>query len=335
MRRLSRAAVSGKSGTPAGVTAGASVNVTVNAVDANWNLVTSATPTVAITSSDVNATLPANAPLVAGTRTFSVTLRTAGSRTVTATDVAAVLTPGTSAAVTVSAGAATALQVLLPGETAAPGSPTGKTGSPTDQTVGGSFLVVVRAVDGYWNLVTTATPTVAMTSTDPLAALPTNTPLIAGTRTFAVILSTATSQTITASDVAAVLTPGTSAAVLVLGTTLTAPTAISIGSGFPGQTVTSAAYPVSWLSTEIGKRVTAVLTADASDGAGDAISATDIVLITTNGTTDTVIGPLSTAQDVAIITSAAGSQLIKLRLRVPSAVAGTYTVSLRFDVVGP
>ena len=51
------------------VTAGAPVSVTVNAVDANWNLVASATPTVAITSSDANATLPANAALVAGTRT--------------------------------------------------------------------------------------------------------------------------------------------------------------------------------------------------------------------------------------------------------------------------
>ena len=55
------------------------MSVTVNAVDANWNLVTSATPMVAITSSDANATLPANAALVAGTRTFSVTLKTAGS----------------------------------------------------------------------------------------------------------------------------------------------------------------------------------------------------------------------------------------------------------------
>ncbi|MCP6756834.1 hypothetical protein NL533_34930, partial [Klebsiella pneumoniae] len=77
------------------------VSVTVNAVDANWNVVSSATPTVAITSSDANATLPANAALVAGTRSFSVTLKTAGSRTVTATYVSGSpsVTPGTSAAV--------------------------------------------------------------------------------------------------------------------------------------------------------------------------------------------------------------------------------------------
>ena len=176
-----------------------------------------------------------------------------------------------------------------------------------------------------------------MTSSDPLAALPTNTPLIAGTRTFAVTLCDGHQP----DDHRRATWPPCSPrarvrAVMVLGTTLTAPTAIPIGSGFPGQTVTSAAYPVSWLSTEIGKRVTAVMTADASDGAG----AHDLRRryrrsSPTNGTTDTVIGPLSTAQDVATITSAAGSQLIKLRLRIPSAVAGTYTVSLRFDVVGP
>jgi hypothetical protein len=55
--------------------------VTVNAVDANWNLVSTAVDTVNISSSDASAVLPANAALVAGTRAFSVTLKTAGSAT--------------------------------------------------------------------------------------------------------------------------------------------------------------------------------------------------------------------------------------------------------------
>jgi hypothetical protein len=59
--------------------------VTVNAVDANWNVV-NATDTVRITSTDTNAVLPANAALVGGTQTFTVILNTGGSRTVTATD---------------------------------------------------------------------------------------------------------------------------------------------------------------------------------------------------------------------------------------------------------
>ena len=58
----------GKTGTPSARTAGTAFNVTVNAVDANWNLVSSVTDTVGITSSDANATLPANIALAAGTR---------------------------------------------------------------------------------------------------------------------------------------------------------------------------------------------------------------------------------------------------------------------------
>ena len=57
----------------------------MNAVDANWNLVT-ATDSVGITSSDSGASLPSSASLVAGTKVFSITLNTAGNFTVTATD---------------------------------------------------------------------------------------------------------------------------------------------------------------------------------------------------------------------------------------------------------
>ncbi len=121
---------SGKTGTPTVQTAGTPFTVTVNAVDADWNVVSS-THRVGITSSDANANLPANATLVAGTRTFSVTLKTAGTWTVTATD----LTDGTkaastSAAITVSAGAFAKLQVLVPGETAAPGTALRQDGHP-------------------------------------------------------------------------------------------------------------------------------------------------------------------------------------------------------------
>src|SRR5260221_12996 len=71
--------VRGKRGSPTTQTAGRSTVVTVNAVDANWNLVSS-THTIAITSSDVNAGLPANAALVAGSQTFSVTFKTVSVR---------------------------------------------------------------------------------------------------------------------------------------------------------------------------------------------------------------------------------------------------------------
>ncbi len=55
-------------------------------MDSYWNVVSS-TDTAAITSTDAAAVLPLNAALTAGAGTFSVTLETGGSATVTATDV--------------------------------------------------------------------------------------------------------------------------------------------------------------------------------------------------------------------------------------------------------
>src|SRR5205085_5922260 len=126
-----------KTGAPTALTAGAAFNVTVNAVDANWNPVTNITDTVAIASSDANAILPANAALSAGSQSFSVTFKTAGSQTATASDVTdGSKTASTTPAITVNAAAFTRLQLLVPGETAAPGTASGKTGAPTARTAG-------------------------------------------------------------------------------------------------------------------------------------------------------------------------------------------------------
>ena len=172
----------------------------MNAVDANWNPVSS-THTVGITSTDTNAALPANAALVAGTQTFSVTLKTSGTPTLTATDISdGTKTANTSPSVTVNAGAFSKLQLLLPGETASPGSATGKTGTPSATTAGTSFSVTVNAVDANWNLVS-STHTVGITSTDTNAALPANAALVAGTQTYNVTLKTAGTATLTATDI--------------------------------------------------------------------------------------------------------------------------------------
>src|SRR5205814_2131821 len=117
----------GKTGTPTAQSAGTAFNVTVNAVDANWNLISS-THTVGITTTDANDTHPANTALTAGTKTFAVTFKSAGTWTITASDVTdATKTANTSPSITANAGAFTKLQILLPGETAAPGTSTGKT----------------------------------------------------------------------------------------------------------------------------------------------------------------------------------------------------------------
>jgi hypothetical protein len=192
---------SGKTGTPTAQTVGTPFNVTVNAVDSCWNPVTNVTDTVGITSSDTHAVLPANAALVGGTGTFSATLKTAGIATVTATDLSdGTRTADTSSSLTVNAAPFSKLQLLMPGETAAPGSASGKTGTPTAQTVGVAFNVTVNAVDADWNPIST-NDTVAITSTDGSATLPANAALVGGTETFTVTLKTAGSQTVTASDV--------------------------------------------------------------------------------------------------------------------------------------
>ncbi len=76
----------GKAGTPDAQLSDIPFNVTVNAVDADWNIVSS-TDTITITSSDASATLPADAALSLGSHTFSVTFNTPGDWTVTAADV--------------------------------------------------------------------------------------------------------------------------------------------------------------------------------------------------------------------------------------------------------
>src|SRR5213075_2783881 len=191
----------GKTGTPTAQNTGTAFNVTANAVDANWNIVSS-THTVGITTTDANDTHPASAAMTAGTKTFAVTFKSAGSWTVTATDSTdATKTASTSPSITANAGAFAKLQILVPGETAAPGSSTGKTGTPTAQTAGTPFNVTVNAVDNFWNVINTAADMVDISSTDSNATLPADTALVSGTKTLSFTLKTAGVQSLTASDI--------------------------------------------------------------------------------------------------------------------------------------
>lgn len=101
---------------------------------------------------------------------------------------------------------ASQLQVLLPGETNAPGTTTGKIGTPDPQTVGNPFDFTVNACDSSWRIVTTCTDTVHITSNDTTAYLPADAALVKGTVTFSSFsnpfwFSTSGTWTITASDV--------------------------------------------------------------------------------------------------------------------------------------
>jgi hypothetical protein len=92
------------------------------------------------------------------------------------------------------------LQVLMPGETAAPNTTTGKTGTPDPQGVGLPFTVTVNAVDELWNVLP-STDTVNITSSDTSAGLPADAALVNGTASFTVYFGQAGTWTVTATDV--------------------------------------------------------------------------------------------------------------------------------------
>jgi len=99
--------------------------------------------------------------------------------------------------------AATGLQVLMPGEINAPYTPTGKSGTPTPEsiTANNPVTVTVNAVDKHFNIVTGCADTVAITSSDTGANLPANAALVNGTGAFYIYFGTTGPQTVTATDV--------------------------------------------------------------------------------------------------------------------------------------
>jgi hypothetical protein len=92
------------------------------------------------------------------------------------------------------------LQVLLPGETAAPGTSSGKTGTPSPQTAGIPFHVTVNACDASWTLVPAVTHTIRILSSDASASLPASAQLVGGTGDFLVILNSGGNFTVYAHD---------------------------------------------------------------------------------------------------------------------------------------
>lgn len=137
--------------------------------------------------------------LVNGVKTIRA--RNKKAETVTIVASAGPVTTPAPLSITTTLGAFSKLQLLAPGETAAPGTATGKTGTPTNYAVGAVFNVTVNAVDEFWNFINTVTDTVAITSTDGIATLPADAPLALGTVSLPVGLNTPGPQTLTASNV--------------------------------------------------------------------------------------------------------------------------------------
>ncbi|GAA0717424.1 choice-of-anchor Q domain-containing protein [Dokdonella soli] len=170
---------------PSPVTAGTSNSFTVTAKDSSGNTATGYTGTVHFTSSDGSAVLPANATLSSGVGTFSATLKTAGTQSLTATDTVTASITGKQTGIVVNAAAASVLAV---------------SGYPSPITAGTSNTFSVTATDAYGNTVTGYTGTVHFTSSDTAGVLPANGVLTNGVGTFSAALKTSGTQSITATD---------------------------------------------------------------------------------------------------------------------------------------
>jgi hypothetical protein len=112
---------------------------------------------------------------------------------------------------------ASQLQVLLPGETNAPGTISGKIGTPSAQTVANPFDLTINACDATWHIAA-CSDTVGFTSTDTTAWLPPATALVNGTVTISgnCYFGSSGTWTITATNATTLtMTPGTSTPITV------------------------------------------------------------------------------------------------------------------------
>src|SRR5262245_41426540 len=201
----------GKEGDPTPQQAGTAFTLTVRSVDAFWNLVGGVTDSVALGSSDAAAGMPAHARLTGGQLIIPATLYRTGPQRIWASDLTTpAILPDTSSYVLVNGGPFARLLVLAPGEYSLPGSPTGRGGTATDQSINYSFNVTVLATDNWWNPVGGVTHVARITSDDPLATLPPDEALVDGQADMTVKLARGGYNQITVSDVTQPSIPGSS-----------------------------------------------------------------------------------------------------------------------------
>ena len=314
------------SGIPSPTVAGTAHNVTVTARDAHGNTATAYSGTVHFTSSDGAVVLPANATLSAGVGTFSVTLKTAGTQSVTATDTATASITGVQSGIVVTPAGATTLVVS--------GFP-----SPTVSGVAGS--VTVTAKDAHGNTATAYTGTVHFSSSDGAAVLPANATLAAGVGTFSVTLETAGTQSVTATDTATASITGVQSGIVVNAAAvktlvvsgLSSPrTAGSTGSirvtavDAYGNRVSSYRGTVHFTSSDPQAKLPANYTFTATDAGTHVFSG--VVILKTAGTqsvtaTDTLTKTIKGSQTGIVVKPAAVKTLVVSGLSSPRTAGST------------
>jgi len=302
------------SGMASPTTAGSQTSVTVTAKDPYGNTATGYAGTIRFTSTDTQATLPANYTYVAADNglhafTNAVVLKTAGNQTVTATDTSTSTITGNQS-VMVNPGATTSLQV---------------SGISNPSTAGVPSDVTVAAKDPFGNTTPAYIGTIRFTSSDAKASVPGNytfVPADSGSHTFAagVILRSPGSQSVTAADTTTstitgsqtvTVNPGPAASLQVTG--IANPSSAGVSSNLTvtaldagGNTATSYRGTVHFTSTDSG----ATLPADHVFVAADNGTHTFVNGVTLRGTgsqtvtaTDTATATITGSQTVTVVPS--------------------------------
>jgi hypothetical protein len=240
---------------PATIPAGTALSATVTAMDAYGNVSTGYTGTAALSSSDSQALLPAAYTFKSadqGVHTFALTLKTAGSQSITATDTSSASVTGMDAGITVTPPMASQFLVI----------------APASVTAGAAFNVTITAADASGNAVSGYTGTVSLTSSDGQAILPANYTFTAadkGVHIFSVTLKTSGTQSITTKDTTTTSITGSDASIAVAASAtpskflVVAPSSATAGTAFSvtvtaanssGQTVTGYAGTVTFSSSD-------------------------------------------------------------------------------------
>ena len=328
-------------GLPATITAGTSATITVTALSSSGGTDTNFLGTIAFSSSDSQAVLPASYPFTAsnaGTHTFTVTFKTAGPQSITATNTSNSAIIGTEDNIIVQAAAAKSLNV---------------TGFPTTDIAGTTQTFSVTAYDAYGNVATGYLGTVAFTSSDAKAILPANYLMIPedqGVFAFTATLETAGTQSITATDTSTSTITSTESNIVVQAAALNS----LVVTGFPASDTAGAAGSLTVTAYDIyGNLATnytgtvsltssdlrAVLPASYPFTAADAGKHTFPVTLETSGTqsitaTDSKSGVKNTESNIVVQAAAAKTLTI---MGLPATVtAGTaYTIAVTaYDAYG-
>jgi parallel beta-helix repeat protein len=297
-------------------TAGAPQNFMVVAVDKFGNKVTGYTGTVHFTSSDAQATLPANYTFTtadAGDHTFSATFKTAGTQSVTTTDTTSNAS-GVQTGIAVTPAAAKTLTVG---------------GIPTNVGAGASNTLTVTAFDAYGNVATGYTGTVQFTSSDPAATLPANytfTPANNGTASFAsVALNTAGPRSVTATDLITATITGKESGITVAATAVASFTV----TGYPSTTAGTSQNFVVTAVDKFGNLVSGYTgTVHFASSDSQAVVPADYTFTATDGGNHIFSATLKTAglQSISLADALNGTSGLQSGISVAAAAAKTLSV---------